>query len=177
MTKITIKIILSLFIAILTITFIGSVSSCLPPDPPNIVCIEVDQDLCPNADFSNTVLDISNYLLYDYSIDQQGGPYGDGYPSPEILALISFNNKKYITEHLTSSATDKEVTYWKNRYVEGYEINFGFGQKTHIESTLSQKYLNGRMVGNQRKLRNRQLLTSRQKIGLLKDIQSIVLGY
>ncbi len=55
-------------------------------------------------------------------------PYGDGYPIPEILTLTSYNVEQ-LDENILASGTDKEAISWKNRYIEGYEINFGFWSK------------------------------------------------
>lgn len=95
-------------------------------DDPNNVEVVVDQSTCPDVDLKNAVLSITKISYYDYLMDQRRGPYGDGYPIPEILA-DRLSNCEYVTdEQVLGSATDEVITSYKNRYVEGYEINFGF---------------------------------------------------
>ncbi len=69
-----------LIIIITNITLIIIVTSALlatmgcGTTPPNDVCIEVDQELCPNANFENSVITLRKTSFYDLSFDQNGGP-------------------------------------------------------------------------------------------------------
>lgn len=112
-----------LFSLLLALTFL--LNGCEDDDPNNVEVV-VDQSTCPDVDLKNAVLSITKISYYDYLMDQRRGPYGDGYPIPEILAH-RLSNCEYVTdEQVLGSATDEVITSYKNRYVEGYEINFGF---------------------------------------------------
>lgn len=111
----------------LLVIFLSLQTSCLEQEV-NEVCIEVDQELCPGANFENAVINLTKTAYFDILYDQNMGLYGDGIP-PDEYVFHRIRNNEDVTSNILASASPKEAVSMKNRYVQGYEINYGFWSK------------------------------------------------
>lgn len=100
---------------------------CNPPHP--VVCLEINPLSCPNANLTNALLKLDEQRITRLWMDVNGNIQNFQDATHNIPFYLTNSNINHII-----SAGYGDLAVNPTKYVEGYEINFGFWSKDSYRS-------------------------------------------